>query len=101
MASAAVIRVEVCHAAPGGVVWLRELEVPPGTTLAQAVAASGFFEAYPDVSLEAGGAGVYGKRQPPGTLLKDGDRVEIYRPLVFDPMESRRRRAVHKSRVKY
>ncbi len=44
--------------------------------------------------------GVYGQRCRDDYILADGDRLELYRPLQFDPKESRRRRAMHKQRVK-
>lgn len=69
------------------------LEVPPGTTVLNAVERA-------SASAELGVAdparvafGVYGRRCPPDTLLADGDRVEIYRPLVADPKTLRRLRA--------
>lgn len=63
------------------------LDLPPGATVAEAVAASG---------LEPGGAAayaVYGKRVDADTTLRDGDRLELLRPLLLDPKEARRRRA--------
>lgn len=89
---AARLRVSVCYALPDRT-WLCELELAPGATVADALASSGFADAFPDVDALAHGVGVYGKRCDPARLLRDGDRVEIYRPLIFDPMESRRRRA--------
>jgi Uncharacterized protein conserved in bacteria len=88
----ALLRVSVCYALPGRA-WMRELTLAPGATVADALAASGFGQAFPDVDVAASGVGVYGKRCDPARKLEDGDRVEVYRPLVFDPMESRRRRA--------
>lgn len=70
---------------------LRRLEMHPGDTLQQAVRASGLLEQYPEI--DAATAGIFGKRADPDTLLRDHDRVEIYRPLRIDPRESRRRRA--------
>ena len=64
---------------------LRRLQLPTGSTVGDAVAASG---------LEGTGrVGIYGKVVPAGTVLADGDRVEIYRPLRADPKEARRARA--------
>lgn len=91
------ITVSVCYAQPGNI-WLRELRVPAGCTLAQALAASGFHDAFPEVDPERHGTGVYGRSRPLGHVLQDHDRVEVYRELVFDPKESRRRRAAHKAR---
>jgi len=79
--------------------WQESLHVPVGTTLQQVVYASGFIQHFPDVDVQALHLGVYGERCPPDRLVADGDRVELYRPLRFDPMESRRRRAAHRART--
>jgi len=90
-----VLRVTVCYALPERT-WLRELQLPAGATVADALAASGFADAFPGIDPAREGVGVYGARCGPEQALHDGDRVEIYRPLAFDPMESRRRRAAHR-----
>ncbi|WP_425570294.1 RnfH family protein [Pigmentiphaga soli] len=90
------IEVTVCHA-PTGQPWLRTVRLAAGATVARAIEASGFRQAFPDVDPERAGTGVYGHARPLDHVLSDHDRVEIYRPLVFDPMESRRRRAAHKA----
>ena len=76
--------------------WLLAVELPAGASVADAVAASG-------IGAAAGlsGAldvGVFGRRCAAKTLLREGDRVGIYRPLSFDPMESRRRRVAKTGR---
>ncbi|APX74178.1 RnfH family protein [Achromobacter insolitus] len=89
------IGVSVCYALPGHV-WLRELRLPDGATVADALAASGFAEAFPVVQPWSRGVGIFGRVTEPQARLADGDRVEIYRGLSFDPKESRRRRAEHR-----
>lgn len=89
------IGVSVCYALPGHV-WLRELRLPDGATVADALAASGFGEAFPVVEPWTRGVGIFGRATEPQARLADGDRVEIYRGLSFDPKESRRRRAEHR-----
>lgn len=91
------IQVLVCYAEPRRA---REwaVELPAGATVADALAASGYGHAFPGQDPFTSGVGVFGVRRGPEHLLTDGDRVEIYRPLVFDPKESRRRRAAHKAR---
>ncbi|MBL8483824.1 MAG: RnfH family protein [Rhodocyclaceae bacterium] len=69
------------------------LELPPGTTVAQAVEASGLLQRYPDLSLARNKLGIFGKLAKGDTVLRQGDRVEIYRPLIADPKEVRRQRA--------
>jgi len=86
----AAIRVEVVYALPHGADSV-ELRLPPGATAADAVRASGLVERHPGMNAQA--IGVFGRRVRPETRLADGDRVEIYRPLVLDPKEARRRRA--------
>lgn len=95
LAADALLHVSVCHALPERV-WLCELALPVGSTVADAVAASGFAREFQGVHAGSFGVGIYGKRVAPERVLEEGDRVEVYRPLVFDPMESRRRRAGHR-----
>jgi len=90
--SHATIAVEVVHVGPDKV-WSRTLELTAGSTVRQAVDASGFTDARPDVNVADDMLGVFGHRTGPDQVLHDGDRVEIYRPLALDPMEARRQRA--------
>ncbi|HET7664372.1 MAG TPA: RnfH family protein [Rhodanobacteraceae bacterium] len=86
------IRVEVVYAEPGQV-WSRTLSLPAGATARQAVDASNLVSERPDVRAADDALGVFGRRVKPGQTLRDGDRVEVYRPLALDPMEARRQRA--------
>jgi len=79
------IAVEVVAASPGRQT-LRRVDLPAGSTVGDAVAASG-------LAGSAARFGVYGKVVPAGTVLREGDRVEIYRPLQADPKDLRRARA--------
>ncbi len=90
----ALCAVVVCYARPGQV-WQVEIELPVGSTLGDALQASGFARAFPNVDPGVCAVGVFGKRFAQTRVLADGDRVEIYRPLTFDPKDSRRRRARH------
>lgn len=87
------LRIEVAWALPQRQ-QLVALELPAGSTVADAIAACGLRDELPS----ALDTGIHGKRCPPEELLRDSDRVEIYRELVFDPKESRRRRAAHAAR---
>jgi putative ubiquitin-RnfH superfamily antitoxin RatB of RatAB toxin-antitoxin module len=69
-----------------------ELHLPAGSTVRQAVQASGLPARYPALDLGLAGAGVWGRPAPPGQRLRDRDRVEIYRPLTVDPKVARRER---------
>ena len=101
-ASAGTVRVQVCHALPNEA-WLEALSLPAGATLAEALSASGLGARFPELAaaLARGEAkaGIFGKVKTPDTVLRDGDRIELYRPLQADPKESRRRRAIHKQQA--
>jgi len=87
----------VCQVWPRRV-WQVRLMLPAGTSVAQALAASGYDQAFAGQDPWEHGVGIYGHAVRAEDILRDGDRVEIYRPLTFDPMESRRRRAAHRGR---
>ncbi len=76
---------------------LRELDLPAGSTLADAVQASGVADLLPDASWrEPGGSlrlAMWGRLREPGEALHDGDRVDVTRALRVDPKEARRLRA--------
>ncbi len=99
MAEAAKLRVQVCYATAQRQ-WLLALEVEPGTTLHQAITASGILQQAPEIDLSVWQVGIFGKLKPLDTVLRPQDRVEIYRPLKADPMESRRRRAAKRAGAK-
>ena len=69
------------------------LELPAPATALDAIRASGVFERHPELALGEPPIGIWGRACAPETLLADGDRVEIYRPLTMDPNEARRLRA--------
>jgi putative ubiquitin-RnfH superfamily antitoxin RatB of RatAB toxin-antitoxin module len=84
------LRVEVIYALPESADVV-QLTLASGSTVGDAVKASGILERHPQAAGQK--LGIYGKIVAPGTALADGDRVEIYRPLELDPKEARRRRA--------
>lgn len=86
------INIEVVYALPDEQTLLKK-EVPAGTTVMEAIQASGLLEKCPDLDLAAHKLGIFGKLTKADTVLRDKDRVEIYRPLLADPKEVRRRRA--------
>lgn len=71
--------------------WTIELAEP--ATALDAIRASGLAERFPEVDVAASTLGLWGRACPPDALLKEGDRVELYRPLAMDPNEARRLRA--------
>jgi len=93
----ASVHVTVVYALPGRV-WQESLRVAAGSSVLDVVHASGFAEHFPELDVRALPLGVYGARSAPTRVVADGERIEIYRPLTFDPMESRRRRAAHRAR---
>lgn len=91
---ATLIPVRVCYSPVPRQVEQVELMLAPGSTVRDAVSASGLIEHQPS-SVEPGQAlqlGVWGRRVEPGLVLHAGDRVEIYRALRVDPKEARRQR---------
>ena len=84
--------VEVAYARPEEQL-IVELEGAPGTTVVQAIETSGILERFPEIDLKRNKVGIFGKLTALETPLRDKDRVEIYRPLIADPKEVRRRRA--------
>jgi putative ubiquitin-RnfH superfamily antitoxin RatB of RatAB toxin-antitoxin module len=86
------IRVEVvCALAERQIVMT--VDVPSGATVADAIEQSGIAGAFRELDIAHAPVGIYGRTVSRGTPLRDGDRVEIYRPLVADPKHARRERA--------
>jgi uncharacterized protein len=83
------LQVEVVFALPGQQE-LVGLEVAKGATVAQAIEQSGIASTFPDHDLSRCAVGVWGQVVERDRRLRDGDRVEIYRPLLLDPQEARR-----------
>ena len=71
------------------------VQLPADATVAQAIAASGLLARFPEIDLARQAVGVHGSRVQLTDLVREGDRVEIYRPLRADPKELRRARARH------
>jgi putative ubiquitin-RnfH superfamily antitoxin RatB of RatAB toxin-antitoxin module len=89
------VQIEVVYALPEEQV-IVALTVPPGTTVARAVERSGLVGRFPELA-GAAKLGVFGQLVSSDTLVTPGDRVEVYRPLVADPKQARRRRAAGKA----
>lgn len=79
-------------------VFLREVRVPVHATVADALARSGLDAAYPGLDLAAVPVGIHGRKVKRTQVLREGDRVEVYRPLQLDPMQARRQRAGRNAR---
>ncbi|MFH8132824.1 RnfH family protein [Pantoea osteomyelitidis] len=86
------IVVEVVYALPEKQ-YLRSVKLEEGSTVEQAIRASGLLELRRDIDLASNKIGIYSRPVKLNDPLADGDRVEIYRPLIADPKEMRRQRA--------
>jgi putative ubiquitin-RnfH superfamily antitoxin RatB of RatAB toxin-antitoxin module len=92
MGSADEIHVEVAYATPMHQI-VKSLTLSAGSSVAQAIRASGLLDEFPEIDLNHQCVGVFSELVQLDALLNDGERVEIYRALVADPKETRRRRA--------
>ncbi|MFC5461000.1 RnfH family protein [Massilia niabensis] len=90
-----MLEVVLCYATARAE-FLHTMQVAPGTTIGQAIEGSGVLLAFPDINLVTQPVGIFAKKKTLDTTLRDRDRIEIYRPLVADPKDSRRRRAAKK-----
>jgi len=70
-----------------------ELRLAAGATVADALAASELAARHPELDLARSPVGIFGRRVERHRVLAEGDRVEVYRPLIADPKDARRRRA--------
>lgn len=86
------MKVEVAYAEPADQ-FLISLELPEGSKAADAIAGSGVLERFPAIDLTRNKIGIFGKLCALERTLAEGDRVEIYRPLLIDPKDARRTRA--------
>jgi putative ubiquitin-RnfH superfamily antitoxin RatB of RatAB toxin-antitoxin module len=86
-----MIHVEVAYATPKKQTILT-VRVLPNATIEDAIIQSGMMKEFPDIDLQHIAVGIFSKKATLMTRLKENDRVEIYRPLVIDPMEARRKR---------
>jgi putative ubiquitin-RnfH superfamily antitoxin RatB of RatAB toxin-antitoxin module len=92
MAPAETVRVSVAYSPQARVVDETELTLPAGATLADAIRASGLLARHGGLDVAQAKLGIWGRVQPPDTVLRERDRVEVYRPLQVDPKEARRLR---------
>ena len=86
------LNVEVVYALPAEQSLLK-VQLAAGATVEEAIRASGVLEAFPDIDLARNKVGIFSKLVKLDEPVRDRDRVEIYRPLIADPKEVRRKRA--------
>ncbi len=79
---------------------LARLSLPEGSTAMQAIEASGLLAKHPEIDMKKNKIGVFAKLAKADTVLRDRDRVEIYRPLIADPKEVRKQRAAEGKAMK-
>ena len=81
---------------------LLKLKVPAGTTVREAAVLSGMAQHFPELDLADSPLGIFGKAvaKPEERVLLEGERVEIYRPLIADPKEVRKQRAAKAAQAK-
>lgn len=93
-----MIEVEVAFARPDRQEIIR-LQVEEGTSAVEAVQRSGIAAVFPEIDPEKDDMGIFGKmvKNPSAHELRDGDRVEVYRPLKIDPKQARLNRAKKKA----
>ena len=89
---AEMVSIEVVYALPEAQDVVA-LQLPAGATLCDAIERSGLLERHPEIDLARAACGIYARPARLDTVLRDRDRVEIYRPLIADPKEARRQRA--------
>ncbi|MDE9619622.1 RnfH family protein [Citrobacter freundii] len=92
MSASAKIVVEVAYALPEKQ-YLQRVTLQQGATVEEAIRASGLLELRTDIDLSKNKVGIYSRPVKLADVLQNGDRVEIYRPLIADPKELRRQRA--------
>jgi len=88
----AKINIEVIYALPDEQTLFKQ-QLFEGATVGEAIRTCGILEKYPEIDLAANKLGIFGKLAKADTVLRDKDRIEIYRPLIADPKEVRRKRA--------
>ncbi len=88
------IQIEVAYALPTRQ-QIVPLSVAAGTTVYEGAKKSGIDQIFPEIDFDAVDMGIFGKvvKKPKEELLRDGDRIEIYRPLIIDPKQARLNRA--------
>jgi len=89
------ILVEVAYALPEEQVII-SIKVPKKINIKQAIEKSGIEKKFPEIDLSKNKVGIFGKQTTLDHLLSDRDRIEIYRSLILDPKEMRRKRAAKK-----
>ena len=86
------IKIQIAYALPDSY-FLHSYHVEPGTIIQNAILQSGILQQYSEIDLRINNVGIFSRLAKLTDVLEDGDRIEIYRPLLADPKEIRRKRA--------
>lgn len=86
-----MLEIEIVYGLPDRQV-LKTMQLAEGTTVRAAALQSGLDGIFEDLNLHSTPLGIFGKAVKDDTPLRDGDRIEVYRPLLIDPKEARRKR---------
>jgi len=97
--NSATLRVEVAYARPDEQVVI-PVEAPEGATVEQVIVLSRIQERFPEINPQTAKVGVFGKLAKLSAIVRAGDRVEIYRPLLADPKAVRKQRAAEGKRMR-
>ncbi len=89
------IKVEIAYALPDRQ-QIFTVYIPSGSTIETAIDRSGILEIFPEIDLMKQKVGIFSKLKKLSDIVSEGDRIEIYRSLMIDPKEARRRRAAKK-----
>lgn len=87
-----MVKVEVVYALPDQQ-HIVKLQLPKGSNIEQAIEKSGLLQQHPQINLKHNQVGIFNEVKPLEQILRNGDRVEIYRPLIANPKELRRAKA--------
>lgn len=96
--TSATVNIEVAYALPEKQTVI-SVQVGQGTTIEQAVQLSGILEQFPQIDIAKNKLGIFGKLKKADEMVREGDRVEIYRPLIADPKVVRKQRAAEGKRM--
>ncbi len=91
------MQIAVAYARTDKQVWF-EINMPDGATVREAIEHSGVINDFPEIDLEANKVGIFARPVKLDQALKDGDRIEIYRPLIADPKQVRKKAAPKKQK---
>lgn len=86
-----MLEIEIVYGLPDRQV-LKTMQLAEGTTVRTAALQSGLDGIFENLNLHSAPFGIFGKAVKDDTPLRDGDRIEVYRPLLIDPKEARRKR---------